>query len=120
MSLIRAIASTDAGILNGQRANSHQSNVGLSVNESRSKQPIRGERDMSIPHLPSIKKTVSPLSWKYGQRYARKLDLADNGDDLAHNLGIITWNGCKSLIVRKQPHATGVLVEFLHGGFFVV
>lgn len=120
MSLIRAIASTDAGILNGQRANSQQSNVGLSVNESRSKQPIRGERDMSIPHLPSIKKTVSPLSWKYGQRYARKLDLADNGDDLAHNLGIITWNGGKSLIVRKQPHATGVLVEFLHGGFFVV
>ena len=120
MSLIRAIASTDAGILNGQRANSHQSNVGLFVNESRSRQPIRGECDMSIPHLPSIKKTVSPLSWKYGQRYARKLDLADNGDDLAHNLGIITWNGGKSLIVRKQPHATGVLVEFLHGGFFVV
>ena len=75
---------------------------------------------MSIPHLPLIKKTVSPLSWKYGQRYARKLDLADNRDDLAHNLGIITWNGGKSLIVRKQPHATGVLVEFLHGGFFVV
>ena len=120
MSLIRAIASTDAGILNGQRANSHQSNVGMSVNRSGRKQPIRGGRDMPIPHLPTIKKTVSPLSWKYGQRSAQKLDLADNRDDLAHNLGIITWNGGKSLIVRKQPHATGVLVEFLHGGFFVV
>src|SRR5699024_12624133 len=56
----------------------------------------------------------------YGRQRGASLNLANDRDNLAHNRGIITRNWRERLVVRKQPDATGILVEFLHGCFFIV
>src|SRR5699024_1829516 len=48
------------------------------------------------------------------------LNFADDGYDLAHNRCIIPRDRGESLIVRKQPYAAAVVMEFLNGGFFVI
>src|SRR5699024_4795428 len=75
---------------------------------------VTGVQTCALPIFPGDNATIM------GKVVSVPLDFADDGYDLAHNRCIIPRDRGESLIVRKQPYAAAVVMEFLNGGFFVI